>query len=113
MVVTYVGHVGTIRRSTNFSQDLCHHGSLWNNDRSCYRCPAPHQFRPAILYLDCFARWRLWRRTPGPPPFSSMNSTPANHEAPRLPLESHAAPHHSTERRILVRSAKLRKMYRI
>ena len=26
-------------------------------------------------YLSFFARWRLRSRTPGPPPFSSMNST--------------------------------------
>ena len=28
-------------------------------------------------YLGFLSRWRLQRRTPGPPPFSSMNSTPA------------------------------------
>ena len=35
--------------------------------------------RPAPLnYLAFFARWRLCRRTPGPPPFSSMNSDRPN-----------------------------------
>jgi hypothetical protein len=29
-----------------------------------------------IYHLAGFARWRLRRRNPGPPPFSSMNSTP-------------------------------------
>ena len=33
--------------------------------------------RPAIHHLAGFARGRLRRRNPGPPPFSSMNSTPA------------------------------------
>ena len=28
-------------------------------------------------HLRCFVRCRFFRRTPGPPPFSSMNSTPA------------------------------------
>jgi hypothetical protein len=31
--------------------------------------------RPVSFYFNCFfARCRLLRRTPGPPPFSSMNS---------------------------------------
>jgi hypothetical protein len=29
------------------------------------------------IYLGFFGRWRLRKRTPGPPPFSSMNSIPA------------------------------------
>jgi hypothetical protein len=32
---------------------------------------------PHICFLADFDRWRPRRRTPGPPPFSSMNSTPA------------------------------------
>jgi hypothetical protein len=28
------------------------------------------------FYVGFFGRWRLRSRTPGPPPFSSMNSTP-------------------------------------
>jgi hypothetical protein len=34
---------------------------------------------PAIYHLAGFARGRLRRRNPGPLPFSSMNSTPANY----------------------------------
>ena len=34
------------------------------------------------LCLEGFARGRLRRRTPGPPPFSAMNSTQAHSEAP-------------------------------
>ena len=34
-------------------------------------------------YLGFLSRWRLRRRTPGPPPFSSINSTPARSK--RLP----------------------------
>jgi hypothetical protein len=30
-----------------------------------------------FYHLGRFGRWRLRRRTPGPPPFSSMNSIPA------------------------------------
>jgi hypothetical protein len=29
---------------------------------------------PLQHYFGFFSRWRLHRRTPGPPPFSSMNS---------------------------------------
>ena len=36
------------------------------------------------FYLDFFGRWRLRSRTPGPPPFSSMNSTPANSREVRM-----------------------------
>jgi hypothetical protein len=37
--------------------------------------------RPAVYHFAVFARGRLRRRTPGPPPFSSMNSTPAKSNA--------------------------------
>jgi hypothetical protein len=33
--------------------------------------------RPVTFYFNCFARCRLLRRTPGPPPFSSMKLIPA------------------------------------
>ena len=33
--------------------------------------------RPVCFYFDCFARCRLLRRNPGPPPFSSMKLIPA------------------------------------
>jgi len=36
---------------------------------------------PGIYHLGGFARWRLRRRTPGLPPFSSMKSTPATSSA--------------------------------
>lgn len=35
-------------------------------------------------YLGFFSRWRLRKRTPGPPPFSSMNSMPARSSALRI-----------------------------
>ena len=38
---------------------------------------------PGIHHLEGFARWRLRRRTPGPPLFPSMNSTPADSRARR------------------------------
>jgi hypothetical protein len=38
---------------------------------------------PAIYHLAGLARGRLRRRNPGPPPFSSMNSTPAASKACR------------------------------
>ena len=34
-------------------------------------------FAKSLIYLGFFGRWRLRKRTPGPPPFSSMNSIPA------------------------------------
>ena len=41
-------------------------------------------FRPyALNYLGVLRRRRLRRRTPGPPPFSSMNSMPAASKARR------------------------------
>jgi hypothetical protein len=36
---------------------------------------------PVIYHLEGFARGRLRRRNPGPPPFSSINSTPADSNA--------------------------------
>ena len=36
---------------------------------------------PLQDYFGFFSRWRLRRRTPGPPPFSSMNSMPATSNA--------------------------------
>ena len=35
------------------------------------------RLRPVSFYFDCFARCRLLRRSPGPPPFSSMKLIPA------------------------------------
>ena len=44
-------------------------------------------------YFGLFARWRLRRRTPGPPPFSSMNSIRAQFEKlARLPFSCPALP---------------------
>jgi hypothetical protein len=40
-----------------------------------------HDNRHGSPYFDCLARWRLRSRIPGPPPFSSMNSMPANTNA--------------------------------
>jgi hypothetical protein len=36
-----------------------------------------HNYSTHLGYLGFFARWRLRKRTRGPPPFSSMNSMPA------------------------------------
>jgi hypothetical protein len=41
-----------------------------------------------MCYFDWFARWRLRSRTPGPPPFSSMNSMPTGFHQGTLTLYS-------------------------
>src|SRR5450830_184622 len=41
-------------------------------------------FRMRCRYLGCFGRRPLHSRTPGPPPFSPMNSTPASSRALRI-----------------------------
>lgn len=52
---------------------MIEHGSKWrlNVGRNFGRVAT------AACNLSFFGRWRFRRRTPGPPPFSSMNSTQA------------------------------------
>src|SRR5450759_5739362 len=59
-----------------------YHNSTYVYHMSEYVNRVAHRSRCGT-YLGCFGRWRLRSRTPGPPPFSSMNSTPANFKARR------------------------------
>ena len=48
------------------------------------RTPSARRLGGGHGYFILFELWRLRRRTPGPPPFSSMNSTPAFSRASRI-----------------------------
>jgi hypothetical protein len=43
---------------------------------------------PAIYHLAGFARWRLRRRNPGPPPFSSMNAASCQKDKSKTALRA-------------------------